>query len=56
MTEEGISAKLEIVRQNLERLEHLYDRIDPEIVYRILTQNRAELEDLARLLVTTLSG
>ena len=30
---------------------HLYDRIDPEIVFRILTDHRADLRDLAGLLV-----
>ena len=38
------------------RVVHLYDRIDPEIVYRVLTQNRADLRDLAALLVQALAN
>ena len=38
------------------RVVHLYDRIDPEIVYRILTQNRDDLRVLGALLVKALSG
>ena len=38
------------------RVVHLYDRIDPEIVYRVLTQNRANLRDLAALLVQALAN
>lgn len=37
------------------RVVHLYDRIDPAIVHRILTQERGDLEELARLLVAALS-
>lgn len=33
---------------------HLYDRIDPQIVYRIFTEHRRDLDELARLLVATL--
>ena len=33
---------------------NLYDRIDPQIVYAILTRNRGDLVDLARLLASTL--
>jgi uncharacterized protein YutE (UPF0331/DUF86 family) len=32
------------------RLVHLYDRIDPAIVYRVLTERRDDLVELARLL------
>ncbi|HEY4158780.1 MAG TPA: DUF86 domain-containing protein, partial [Polyangiaceae bacterium] len=35
------------------RVVHLYDRVDPQIVYRILTQNRADLTDLTKLLAST---
>lgn len=38
------------------RLVHLYDRIDPKIVHRMLIENRGDLEDLARLLVTALDA
>ena len=37
------------------RVVHLYDRIDPQIVYRILTEDRPGLEELARLLLTACS-
>jgi uncharacterized protein YutE (UPF0331/DUF86 family) len=36
------------------RVVHLYDRIDPQIVYRILTEKRGDLEELARLLLASL--
>jgi uncharacterized protein YutE (UPF0331/DUF86 family) len=36
------------------RIVHLYDRIDPEIVYRILTHHRTDLAELASLLVADL--
>lgn len=36
------------------RIVHLYDRIDPQIVYAILTKNRGDLIELARLLAATL--
>ena len=36
------------------RIVHLYDRIDPQIVYAILTRNRGDLVELARLLASTL--
>jgi uncharacterized protein YutE (UPF0331/DUF86 family) len=36
------------------RIVHLYDRVDPQLVYRILTENRADLADLARLLAGAL--
>lgn len=36
------------------RIVHLYDRIDPQIVYAILTRNRGDLLELARLLAATL--
>lgn len=32
------------------RVVHLYDRIDPQIVYQVLTSRRDDLADLARLL------
>ena len=38
------------------RIVHLYDRIDPQIVYRILTENRGDLTELGRLLVSNLDG
>lgn len=37
------------------RVVHLYDRIDPQIVYRIFTEHRADLDELARLLVAALA-
>jgi uncharacterized protein YutE (UPF0331/DUF86 family) len=37
------------------RVVHLYDRIDPQIVYRILTEERADIEELFRLLVDALA-
>ena len=37
------------------RVVHLYDRIDPEIVFGILTQHRADLKDLTALLVNALA-
>jgi uncharacterized protein YutE (UPF0331/DUF86 family) len=36
------------------RVVHLYDRIDPQIVFRVLTEERSDLEALAQLLVATL--
>jgi uncharacterized protein YutE (UPF0331/DUF86 family) len=33
------------------RVVHLYDRIDPEIVYRIVTEDRGDLRDLLGLLL-----
>lgn len=36
------------------RIVHLYDRIDSERVYAILTEERADLEELGRLLVDAL--
>lgn len=36
------------------RIVHLYDRVDPRIVYRILTEERGDLDELARLLVAAL--
>jgi uncharacterized protein YutE (UPF0331/DUF86 family) len=38
------------------RIVHQYDRIDPQIVYRILTQNRSDLADLAHLLASVAAG
>jgi uncharacterized protein YutE (UPF0331/DUF86 family) len=38
------------------RIGHLYDRIDPQIVYAILTRNREDLAELARLLAGTLDS
>jgi uncharacterized protein YutE (UPF0331/DUF86 family) len=38
------------------RVVHLYDRVDPAIVYRILTEERDDLETLAKLLVTAIDG
>lgn len=37
------------------RVVHLYDRVDPEIVYRILTEHRSDLDELARLLLAALT-
>lgn len=37
------------------RIVHLYDRVDPQIVYRVLTEDRADLIDLARLLTDAVS-
>lgn len=36
------------------RVVHPYDRVDPQIVYQILTQERADLEGLLGLLLKTL--
>jgi uncharacterized protein YutE (UPF0331/DUF86 family) len=36
------------------RVVHLYDRLDPSIVYEILTQERGDIEDLLRLLLTVI--
>ncbi len=36
------------------RIVHLYDRVDPEIVYRVLREQRGDLDELARLLVAAL--
>jgi uncharacterized protein YutE (UPF0331/DUF86 family) len=36
------------------RVVHPYDRIDPEIVYRVLTERRVDLVDLTKLLVSAL--
>ncbi|MEM9696095.1 MAG: HepT-like ribonuclease domain-containing protein [Myxococcota bacterium] len=33
------------------RVVHLYDRIDPEIVYRVVTEDRGDLMELLRLLL-----
>ncbi len=33
------------------RVVHLYDRIDPEIVYRVLVEDREELRELLHLLI-----
>lgn len=38
------------------RVVHLYDRIDPKIVFRILTEDRADLEELARLLLEAIEA
>jgi uncharacterized protein YutE (UPF0331/DUF86 family) len=38
------------------RIVHLYDRVDERIVFRILTEERSDLEDLAGLLVAALDG
>lgn len=38
------------------RVVHLYDRIDPEIVFRLLTQERGDIEELARRLLAALAG
>lgn len=36
------------------RVVHLYDRVDPQIVFRILTEHRRDLDELARLLLAAL--
>jgi uncharacterized protein YutE (UPF0331/DUF86 family) len=36
------------------RVVHLYDRIDPQIVFRILVDERADIEELLRLLLHAL--
>lgn len=36
------------------RVVYPYDLIDPQIVYRILTEHRSDLDELARLLVAAL--
>ncbi len=38
------------------RVVHLYDRIDPQIVYRILTEERQDIEELLLLLLALLDG
>lgn len=38
------------------RIVHLYDRVDDRIVYRILTEDRGDLDALAGLLVGALGG
>jgi uncharacterized protein YutE (UPF0331/DUF86 family) len=38
------------------RVVHLYDRIDPEIVYRVVTERRPELLDLLDLLLAIDTG
>lgn len=38
------------------RIVHLYDRVDDRIVYRILTEDRGDLDALAGLLVAALGG
>lgn len=38
------------------RVVHLYDRVDPRIVYAILTDSRADLEELLGLLLDALEG
>lgn len=35
------------------RVVHVYDRIDPQIVYRILREERSDLNELLRLLLDT---
>jgi uncharacterized protein YutE (UPF0331/DUF86 family) len=37
------------------RVVRLYDRIDPEIVYRVLTTHRSDLDELAKLLTAAIS-
>lgn len=36
------------------RVVHLYDRVDPEIVFRILREDRGDLEALSNLLVAAI--
>ncbi len=36
------------------RVVHLYDRLDPAIVYEILTNERADIEELLRLLLVAI--
>src|SRR5207247_2057830 len=36
------------------RVVHVYDRIDPKIVFQILTEERADLEELLRLMLDLL--
>jgi uncharacterized protein YutE (UPF0331/DUF86 family) len=38
------------------RVVHLYGRIDPEIVYRVLTEDRNDLAELLRLFLTQEEG
>ncbi len=38
------------------RVVHLYDRVDPEIVYRILVERRDDLAELADLLLAAVEG
>jgi uncharacterized protein YutE (UPF0331/DUF86 family) len=38
------------------RVVHLYDRIDPEIVYRVLTEDRRDLTELLALLLAADTG
>ncbi|HLV21456.1 MAG TPA: DUF86 domain-containing protein, partial [Polyangiaceae bacterium] len=47
----GSSARFAPVVGFRNRFVHLYDRVDAQIVYRILTEDRGGIEELARLLV-----
>ena len=38
------------------RVVHLYDRIDPEIVYRVLVEDRGDLVELLDLLLATVAS
>lgn len=49
----GTSVKYRPVVGFRDRVVHLYDRVDPEIVYRILTEDRSDLADLLGLLLTS---
>lgn len=61
MTTADLSDKAAFVREALDeyrpitgfrnRVVHLYDRIDPAIVYRIVTEDRPDLSSLLQLLL-----
>jgi uncharacterized protein YutE (UPF0331/DUF86 family) len=38
------------------RVVHLYDQVDPQIVYSILTRNRGDLSDFGQLLASSLQS
>lgn len=47
----GSTARYRAVIGFRNRVVHLYDRIDPEIVYRVLTEDRSDLTELLDLLL-----
>lgn len=48
----GSAARFRPVIGFRNRVVHLYDRIDPEIVFRVLTEDRDDLAELLRLLLS----
>ncbi len=47
----GSAARFRPVVGFRNRVVHLYDRVDPEIVYRVLTEDRQDVIDLLQLLL-----